>query len=175
VQGLPDYLAPGLVLVFVGMNPGLASARKGHYYAGPGNLFWPALHHAGLTPRLLHPEEDFLLPTFGIGITDVVPRPSRSIAELRSEEWRVGAEALEARLAPVQARMVCFNGLSGLRAVLGPAAGPGLQAATLARARVFAVPSTSRRNASYPREAVFEWFRRLRALLDEAGPEYAEG
>ena len=37
---LPDYLAPGLKVVFVGFNPGETSARRGHYYAYPGNRFW---------------------------------------------------------------------------------------------------------------------------------------
>jgi TDG/mug DNA glycosylase family protein len=156
-----------LPLVFVGLNPGLTSARKGHYYAGPGNLFWRALAHAGLTPRILHPEEDHLLTTFGIGVTDVVKRPSRSITDLALSEWQDSARVLEQRIAPVKPLVVCFNGLTGLRAVLGKDAGLGPQPRTFAGARVFAVPSTSRRNAGYRPEQVFAWFAALHRFLDD--------
>jgi G:T/U-mismatch repair DNA glycosylase len=53
---LPDYLAPGLRIVFCGTAVSTASAERGHYYAGPGNEFWSFLHRSGLTPVLLSPD-----------------------------------------------------------------------------------------------------------------------
>src|SRR5437764_14539769 len=87
LSALPDLVRPGLEILFVGINPGLKSARVGHYYAGPGNLFWRCLHESGLVPMRLRPEDDGRLPAFGIGITDCVSRPSRSAMEVRRDEF----------------------------------------------------------------------------------------
>ncbi len=46
---LPDLLAPDLDIVFCGTAVGTASARRGAYYAGPGNAFWPTLFKVGLS------------------------------------------------------------------------------------------------------------------------------
>ncbi len=62
---LPDYLAPNLEIVFVGINPGEYSDRVGHYFARPQNLFWTALYQAGLVPQKLTPADDSRLLQFG--------------------------------------------------------------------------------------------------------------
>ena len=72
MHSLPDYLQPGLRLVFVGFNPSMRSAAVGHYYAGPGNLFWPLLYETGLLPEPLTYAEDHRSLEFGIGLTDLV-------------------------------------------------------------------------------------------------------
>jgi TDG/mug DNA glycosylase family protein len=165
-RALPDHLASGLRLVFVGMNPGLTSARRGHYYAGPGNLFWRALHESGLTPRLFRPDEDHLLPSLGIGVTDVVGRATRGIAALEQREWREGAAALAQKLARFEPYAVCFNGLAGAQAALGRHdVRPGLQAERFAGALTFAVPSTSRRQAAYSPVEVIRWFQEVAIAL----------
>src|SRR5690242_17003195 len=84
---LPDYLSSGLKLVFIGINPGYFSAQVGHYYARPGNLFWWALSNSGLVPRDVKPEDDAALQEWGIGLTDVVKRPTHSSGDLRQEEF----------------------------------------------------------------------------------------
>src|SRR3972149_5544205 len=122
LRALPDYLAPGLDIVFVGINPGARSARTGHYYGNPRNPFWRLLHEAGLTPRRLRPEEDHLLPAFGIGITDIVKRPSRGVGDLAGTEFRRGRAALEAKLLRVRPRIVCFNSKTGFVPFFGPRA-----------------------------------------------------
>ncbi|HWC32444.1 MAG TPA: mismatch-specific DNA-glycosylase, partial [Actinomycetota bacterium] len=71
---VPDVVAPGLRVLFVGINPGLYSAAIGHHFGRPGNRFWPALHASGFTDRLLSPWEEGELLAVGIGITNVVPR-----------------------------------------------------------------------------------------------------
>ncbi len=91
---LPDYLRPGLPLLFVGYNPGETSARLGHYYAFAHNLFWPALYESGLVPAPLTFVDDYRLPEFGIGITDLAKRPSRAAGDLPTSEFRSGREAL---------------------------------------------------------------------------------
>src|SRR5436190_13113037 len=115
-MSLPDLVAEGLDILFVGINPGLTSARVGHYYAGPGNLFWKCLHTSGLTPVLLRPEEDRRVLDFGIGITDCVKRASRTAGEVRRIEFQAGAPELIGKIERFRPRIVCFNGLMGYRA-----------------------------------------------------------
>jgi TDG/mug DNA glycosylase family protein len=164
---LTDLLAPNLDVVFVGINPGLKSARVGYYYAGPGNLFWRCLHESGLTPVLLRPEEDQRVLEFGIGITDCVPRPSRTASEVRRGEFRDAAPALTAKIELYRPRVVCFNGLTGYRGAIDPEGQLGLQETKLAGAIVLVVPSTSAANAGFSREERVEWFRQLAAVVHE--------
>lgn len=166
-RALPDYLALGLDIVFVGINPGLYSAARRHYYARPGNLFWRALHESGLTPERLGPEDDERLPTFGLGLTDVVARASRGSGDLSAEELARSGRALLSKMRRYAPRIVCFNGLTGHRACFGRAATPGLQPDRIGRARVYVAPSTSRRNAAYSPEAVIGHFRALKEYLNE--------
>src|SRR5919109_3774616 len=71
---VPDVIAPGLRVLFCGINPGLVSAATGHHFARPGNRFWPALYRSGFTDRLLQPAEQWELPALGLGITNMAPR-----------------------------------------------------------------------------------------------------
>jgi double-stranded uracil-DNA glycosylase len=164
---LPDLITEGLDLLFVGINPGLKSARLGHYYAGPGNLFWRCLYESGLTSALLRPQDDWRLLDSRIGITDCVKRASRTASEVRRDEFRRGAPELTRKIEQYRPRIVCFNGLMGYRATVDPAGRLGLQPEGLGGAMVFVVPSTSAANAGFTREERVEWFRRLRVLRDE--------
>ena len=109
VPGLPDLIAHDLDILFVGINPGLKSAQVGHYYAGPGNLFWKCLYESGLTPVQLRPDEDLRVLEWGMGITDCVKRPSRGAADVRSLEFLDGAPLLEDKVARYTPAIVCFN------------------------------------------------------------------
>ena len=164
---LPDLLAPGIELLFVGINPSLYSARAGHYYARPGNMFWRCLHEGGLTPIRLRAEEDVRVLEWGIGITDCVKRPTVSAAEVSAAEFREGVDALVGKIARCHPLVVCFNGLVGYRGAFDPRAGLGLQPASMEGAAVFVVPSTSGANAAYSRDERIEWFARLHGLRDE--------
>jgi len=73
-KSIPDVIAPGLKVLFCGINPGLYSGATGHHFARPGNRFWPALHLAGFTARLLDPSEKRELLKSGYGITNLVAR-----------------------------------------------------------------------------------------------------
>lgn len=116
---LPDYLAPGLDLVIVGFNPGIASGRAGHYYAHPQNAFWRLLFEAGLVGECLGPEDDHRLPSFGIGLTDIVKRTSRGSQDLDPAELREGARALLAKLDRNRPKVVGFLGKGVYRAFSG--------------------------------------------------------
>jgi TDG/mug DNA glycosylase family protein len=175
---LPDHLAPGLDVVFVGINPGERSARIGHYYGNPRNPFWRLLHEAGLTPRRLHPEEDHHLPRFRIGITDIVKRPSRGVGDLTAAEFARGRSALEAKLRAARPRIVCFNSKMAFVHCFGPAAFRrfGRQRVTIGAGRVFVMPSTSPANAAVPLATKRRYFlalRRWRDTLISADPSGA--
>src|SRR5690606_41788108 len=74
---VPDVLPPGgtpLRVLFSGINPGLYSGATGRHLARPGNRFWPALHRSGSTDGLLHPSEQHLLPSYGLGIPNLAHR-----------------------------------------------------------------------------------------------------
>lgn len=121
---LPDRLPPGLRLVFCGTAAGTASARRGHYYAGPGNRFWPMLRETGLTPRLFTPEEDHLLPGLGIGLTDLCKTAFGPDAQIPRESF--DPEGLFQRITLARPRHLAFTSLTAARLALGqPRLGPG--------------------------------------------------
>lgn len=168
-QELPDYLRPGLKVVFVGFNPGERSARIGHYYAGRGNQFWSLLFASGLTPEALWPEDDHRVLEFGIGLTDVVKRWSRSSSELRARDFDRGIPRLTAKLEEAAPAVVAFNGKVAYEEFCGRPARLGWQEETLAGARVFVLPSTSPRNARMTRAEKLQYFRRLARWLKANG------
>jgi TDG/mug DNA glycosylase family protein len=143
---LPDVLAPGLDLVFVGINPSVYSAERGQYFARPSNAFWRCLHAAGLVPVPLGPADGPRLPAFGIGLTDLVKRPTPGAAALTADDFAAGRAALYVRLLACAPRVVCFVGklayerFSGRRAVAY-----GHQPERIGDSAVFVMPSTSGR------------------------------
>ena len=114
--------------MFVGINPSLRAAEVGHHFAGPGNRFWPTLYAAGFTPRLLAPDEDGLLPSFGLGVVSFVARATRSASELSDTELRAGASALEATVGAWRPGLVAVVGVGAYRSAFDrPHATLGLQ------------------------------------------------
>ena len=139
---LPDHLAPGLAAVFCGTAPGRASAAAGHYYANPGNRFWALLHATGLTPRRLAPQEDRLMPAFGLGLTDLCKTRAGQDAELSPGDFDTAR--MLAAVAAVRPRALAFTSLTAARVALGQAA-PGRLAPDprLPGVALFALPSPS--------------------------------
>ncbi len=158
---LPDFLRPGLKVVFVGINPGEQSARAGHYYANPRNAFWDCLYESGLTSVKLEPRHDKNIMKFGLGLTDRVKRWTRSANDLKAGDFERGAGELRRRLEGRWPRIVAFNGKKGLEWVLGYAPDLGLQRKPFGESKVFVVPSTSPRNAVLPRSEKVAYFRAL--------------
>ena len=142
---LPDILAPGLALVFVGINPSVYSAERGQYFARPSNMFWRCLNQSGIVPERLRPADGERLLEFGIGLTDIVKRPTHDAAELRPEEFRAGREALREKLQQNAPLAVCFVGKLAWQQFLGRTrTGPfGQQPERVGESAVFVMPSTS--------------------------------
>ena len=162
-KGLRDVIAPGLKVLFCGINPGLYSAATGFHFARPGNRFWPALHAAGFTPRLFHPSENERLLALGYGLTNLVNRGTAAANELSSAELIEGGRALAAKVRRFRPRAVAFVGLGAYRSAFGrPRATLGLQPEPLEGAKVWVLPSPSGLNANYQLPALVKLFRALR-------------
>jgi double-stranded uracil-DNA glycosylase len=163
---IPDVLPePGAVfrVLFCGINPGLYSAATGWHFARPGNRFWPALQLSGFTPRLLAPSEQDLLPSFGLGITNLVARATAQASELDSAELRAGAEQLRALADRHRPRIVAIAGVTAYRTAFGhPRASTGPQPERLGQARLWVVPNPSGLNAWWTTPKIIEAFRDLR-------------
>ncbi|HEY8417756.1 MAG TPA: 5-formyltetrahydrofolate cyclo-ligase [Limnochordales bacterium] len=165
----PDVLAPGLNVLFVGLNPGRKSASVGHNFAGPGNHFWRLLHEAGFTPRRLAPHEEDELLQYGVGITNIVSRASRGEHELTWEELAAGAAGLREKVRRFRPRVVALLGKNVYRAYAGltqsAAVEWGKQPTSVVEGVIdFVAPNPSARS-TVPYETRLHLFRTLRNLL----------
>jgi double-stranded uracil-DNA glycosylase len=165
---VPDVLAPGLTIVFCGINPGLRSGQSGHHFAHPGNRFWKLLHASGWTPSRVEPADDASLIAYGIGITNLVARTTVSADELSVEELRAGAAVLERKLAALGVGAIAFLGLGAFRQAFGRrGAKLGEQPEPVCRARTWVLPNPSGLQATYSFDAMVALFGELRAGLTE--------
>ncbi|KAF4999198.1 hypothetical protein FGRMN_2657 [Fusarium graminum] len=113
LKGLPDAITDNLLVLFIGLNPGIQTARTGHAYAHPSNLFWKLLYSSGLTSRLCSPTEDRQLPElYSMGFTNIVARPSRNGSELSKQEMDEGVEILHEKCRKYRPESVCVVGKS---------------------------------------------------------------
>jgi double-stranded uracil-DNA glycosylase len=166
MRTLPDYLRSGMKLIIVGCNPGDRSARVGHYYAGRGNEFWPLLYDSRVVPELLDHRDDKRMIEFGIGLTDLVKRPTRGIEELTREEFAEGRIMLAQKFEQYAPQVIAFNGIGTFENFAQRPCKPGLQKMRLYGAQVFVLPSTSAKNAK-GRGQKLRYFRQLAKLLDQ--------
>jgi mismatch-specific thymine-DNA glycosylase len=166
MRTLPDYLRSGMRLIIVGCNPGDRSARVGHYYAGRGNEFWPLLYKSGVIPELLDHRDDKRMIEFGVGLTDLVKRPTRGIEELQREEFAEGRILLAQKIEQYAPRVVAFNGKTTFENFAQRPCKLGLQKERLYGAQVFVLPSTSAKNAT-GRGYKLRYFRQLAKVLEK--------
>jgi TDG/mug DNA glycosylase family protein len=158
-------LAPGLAVIFCGINPGRVSAAAGAHFANPRNDFWRLLHAAGFTPRVLDPAEQFSLLELGIGATNAAFRTTPGSADLRRGDFAGAAERLERVARELRPRAVAFVGKEAYRGAFGERPELGLQERRLAETMLFVLPSTSPANAAVPWDERLRWFRALRELV----------
>ncbi len=152
-------------MIMVGANPGDRSARVGHYYAGRGNQFWPIMYESGVIPEPLSYEDDRRILEFGIGMTDLVKRPTRGIDEIERQEFAEGRVLLAQKLEDLRPRVVAFNGKMVYEKFAGRQCKLGLQKEELYGAKVFVLPSTSGLNGGTERAVKTRYFKKLAALL----------
>ncbi|WP_174567492.1 G/U mismatch-specific DNA glycosylase [Actinomadura kijaniata] len=172
---IPDILPPEgatLRVLFCGINPGLYSGATGHHFARPGNRFWPALHRSGFTERQLRPAEQHLLPSYGLGITNLAPRTTARADELTETELREGGERLVALVERYRPAYLGVAGVTAYRTAFGDKkAQIGPQDDRIGPARVWVLPNPSGLNASWPLDRMAAEFARLREAAEAAGDE----
>lgn len=160
---IPDVLAPGLRVLFCGINPGLWSGATGFHFARPGNRFWPALFRSGFTPRQFRPDEEDQLLELGLGITNVVARTTAKADELTAQELRDGGRILDERVQRYRPRILAVLGLGAYRTAFGrPRTTVGRQPDMLGDTAIWVLPNPSGLNAHYTVDALADEFRTLR-------------
>lgn len=160
---IDDLVQPGLRLLLVGINPGRHSGATGFHFGNPQNLLWRALHHSGLTPRLLQPHETADLLDLGIGITNFVNRTTQGSNDLRAADYRAGAVELRDKVRLLRPRAVAILTVSGYRTGFGlPKAQIGHQAESLEGSDLWVFPNPSPINTRYPLAFLVERFTELR-------------
>jgi double-stranded uracil-DNA glycosylase len=161
-----DVIAADLRVLFCGINPGLYSGATGHHFARPGNRFWPTIHQAGFTPRLLHPSEQRELLNWGYGITNLVPRTTATADELTAEELLAGRKRLVGKVERYKPRILAVLGIGAYRtAFQQPKAILGLQTENIGNTILWVLPNPSGLNAHYQLSALVEQFRLLREAV----------
>jgi TDG/mug DNA glycosylase family protein len=174
---LKDRIAPGLRVLFVGINPGVRSAVTGHHFAGFSNRFWKLLFESGLVPAPISYEDDDRLPEFGYGITNLIARPSPGIDDLRPAEYVEGWKTLDRKIRKYRPQVVALVGVTLYRAILPQLAGAarvpknhpielGVRPEKIHDARVFVLPNPSGRNANFSYAEMLEAFEGLKKAAD---------
>ena len=162
-----DVIAPGLRVLFCGINPGLYSGATGHHFARPGNRFWPTLYQAGFTQRLLTPAEERELVVSGYGITNLVARATATADELSPDELLAGQRRLKAKVKRFQPRVLAVLGISAYRTAFAQkVVALGQQPERLVNATVWVLPNPSGLNAHYQLANLVEHFGALRKAVE---------
>jgi len=184
-ETLPDYLAPGLRLVLIGINPSPLSVQQGHYFFRRTNRFWPAFSRSRLSAALrsllgrdeLGPEDDVRLLEVGIGFTDVVKVPTNNAAQVTPALYAEWAPRLRARIERFQPAVAAFHGVTGYRAFVQHGLGEGKSTAGLGdqnrrigETRLFVVPNPSPANAHFRPADQVAWYDRLAEFIALPSP-----
>jgi len=174
---LTDRIESGVRVLLIGINPGVRSAETGHHFAGPSNRFWKLLFAAGVVPEPITHEGDVRLPEWGLGVTNLIARPSPGIDDLKPAEYLEGWRILERKIDRFRPDIVAFVGVTMYRAlwkVIGhaepPVIKPGFQKATVHGARLFVLPNPSGRNAHFSWDDMLGAFRALARAIRQLPP-----
>jgi TDG/mug DNA glycosylase family protein len=166
---VPDVIAPGLRILFCGINPGLYTAAVGHHFARPGNRFWPALFAAGFTDRIVSPFDESELLKLGYGVTNVVQRATATADQLTREELRAGGRQLTAKVKRYKPAFLAVLGLGAYRSAWEqPKAVIGRQEPMIGETVVWVLPNPSGLNAHYQAQDLARVFTELKVAVDGA-------
>ncbi|AKK27976.1 G/U mismatch-specific DNA glycosylase [Mycobacterium sp. EPa45] len=158
----PDILAPGLDVVFCGINPALTAQADGYNFSSPTNRFWTAIYRAGFTDRQLAPSEERTLLDYGCGITAVVARPTSAAHEVSNVEIRQSLSAFDTKMRNIAPGTLAFLGKPAISVALGTnSVGWGLQRDTVADAAAWVLPNPSGRNQRFTLEALVAAYAEL--------------
>ncbi|XP_054168931.1 G/T mismatch-specific thymine DNA glycosylase-like [Oppia nitens] len=177
---LPDHLAESMDLLIVGINPGYASAARGHHYAGRGNHFWKCLHLSGLVDKPMTATDDYRLiglndeetnGNYRIGFTNIVSRTTRGSDCLSKQEIKTGGQVLRNKILRFKPTIAVFNGKGIYQIFSGTTDFKlGLQpnSQSIGSTLVYVMPSSSARCSQWPRITdKLPFYISLREILDK--------
>src|SRR5688572_9910275 len=168
---LRDRIKPGVRVLFVGINPGLRSAATGHHFAGYSNRFWKLLFESKLAPEPLTHQDDWRLPDWRLGLTNIIQRPSAGIDVLKPREYIAGRKRLIATVKHYRPHAVALLGVTIYRTLFPEyrtgRISLGLQDMTLADCPVFVLPNPSGRHAHYSYREMLSAFCALRNVISK--------
>src|SRR6476619_6551567 len=116
---LTDRVRPPVRVLFVGINPGVRSGTIGHHFAGYSNRFWKLLFDARLVPEPITTKDDWRLPEWGYGITNVIARATPGMDTLTADEYAAGTRILRRKVRRWRPRVVAFVGVTLFRSIFG--------------------------------------------------------
>jgi TDG/mug DNA glycosylase family protein len=164
---LPDILAPNLVVIFCGINPGLSAAESGHHFLSRSNRFWRVLYLSGFTPHQIEPENDRSILQYRYGLTTAAARPTRRAAELSRDELKLACTALEGKIRNFAPYAIAFLGKRAYAEITGTQKIRwGLQPAPFAGTQVWVLPNPSGLNRGFNIEALVVAYRDMRMAID---------
>jgi TDG/mug DNA glycosylase family protein len=176
---LRDCIQPDVLVLFVGINPGLRSAQTGHHFAGYSNRFWRLLHESKLVSEPLTYREDRRLPEWRLGLTNIIGRCTAGIDVLDPDEYRRGVASLKRKIRRYQPHIVALLGVTIFRMLFSPeeqSKGPldlGVTTMQLAGARIFLLPNPSGRNAHYSYRQLLTVFQALRDNMERSRKKHS--
>jgi mismatch-specific thymine-DNA glycosylase len=170
MRTLPDHLRKGMKLVIIGCHPTESSVRVGHYYAGRDNEFWPLIFESGVVPEPFDYRDDKRVIEFGIGLTDLVKRPSKTMESIAREDFAEGRIVLSQKLEEFAPRVVAFNGKMTYELFAQRRCNYGLQKESLYGARVYVLPQTPGPPMK-PKNEKLQHFRKLAQLVRRVSNE----
>ncbi|CAO3654261.1 unnamed protein product [Cunninghamella echinulata] len=179
---LPDYLDYDLKVLFVGINPGITSALRGHHFAGPTNHFWGCLSESGLVDRPLTYKDDSILTTqYKLGMTNLSHRTTRQQSDLTMDEQKQNIPLLTEKIATYRPKIACFIG-KGIYEIYAKKkiTSLGLQPTNDAipwkldndnrksgHTLIFVMPSTSGRVSAYHKSDKLKFFKQLCSVVNQ--------
>lgn len=167
-RSVPDLLGDDVLLLFVGINPGLWTAATQTHFCHPSNRFYPALRMAGIidwdidsSVGMTERQRDSLTDA-GVGITNLVNRATVRASELERDELVDGSRRLKRLVERARPKVVAVAGVTAYRDAFGDRdAGLGRQPEDLASAQLWVLPNPSGLNAHETIDSLAEWFRRV--------------
>lgn len=162
----PDILAPGLDVIFCGVNPAASAAAAGHNFSNPSNRFWTVLHLAGFTDVRLAAQDERRLLDYHCGITAIVRRPTSRARDVAPEEFRRARVSFESKMRRYAPRAIAFLGRNAFSIMIGqPEVAWGRQPETFVDAMAWVLPNPSGRNRSFTINALVRAYAELRMTL----------
>lgn len=165
-----DIIASNLKVLFVGINPGIETARTGFHFAHKSNRFWKTLYESGFTPKLLMPSQNKELLKYNLGITNVIKRPTKGERELLKHEFEEGRITLVNKIAKYNPKWVAFVGIGLYRNTFDNKTAIVGKQENIGKSKVWVLPQPSGLNAHYPPIRLVEEYKKLKEIAIPSQP-----